>query len=77
MMGKFVTSKKAVFFSDFHYGFRSSRSIVLDGKSSQEYFGNADFPQGCILGLFSYYMTEDFPDDFISNVSIYGNDTTL
>ena len=30
-----------------------------------------------LISLFSYYMTEDFPDDFISNVSIYGNDTTL
>ena len=56
MMGKFVTSKKAVFFSDFHYGFSSSLSIVLDGKSSQEYFGNAGIPQGCILGLTPFLL---------------------
>ena len=30
-----------------------------------------------LVSLLSYYMTEDFPDDVISNVSIYGNDTTL
>ena len=39
------SQKKAVFFSDFHYGFRSSYSIVLDGKSSL---------------LFSCYVTEVF-----------------
>ena len=56
---------KCGLFSDFQYGFRSSRStsdlltivsdrisraFVLDGKSSQEYPGNTGVPQGSILG---------------------------
>ena len=52
--------------------------VVVDGKSSQEYPANAGFPQGSILGatLFLLYIN-DFPDDVISNIAIYTDDTTL
>ena len=52
--------------------------MVLDGKSSQEYTVNAGVPQGSILGptLFVLYIN-DLPDDFICNIAIYANDTTL
>ena len=52
--------------------------VVLGGKSSQEYPVNAEVPEGSILGptLFLLYIN-DLPDDFICNIAIYADDTTL
>ena len=52
--------------------------MVLDRKSSQEYPVNAGVPQGPILGttLFLLYIN-DLPDNVISDVAIYADDTTL
>ena len=52
--------------------------VVLDGKYSQEYSVNAGVPQGAILSptLFLLYIN-DLPDDFICDVAIYADDTTL
>ena len=52
--------------------------MVLDGKSSQEYPVNAEVPQRSTLGptLFLLYIS-DLPDDFIYNIGIYADDTTL
>ena len=51
--------------------------VVLNGKSSQEYPVNLGVPQGSILGptLFPLYIN-DFPDDVISDIAIYADDTT-
>ena len=50
--------------------------MVLDRTSSQEYSVNAF--QDSILGptFFPIYIN-DLPDDFILNIAIYANDTTL
>ena len=62
------------------FSFLSNRRlrVVLDGKSSQEYPVNAGVPQGSILGptLFLLYIN-DFPDDVISDIAIYADDTSL
>ena len=52
--------------------------VVLDVKSAQEYPGNADVPQGYVLGptLFQLYIN-DHPDDVICDIAIYSDDTTL
>ena len=50
----------------------------MDGRSSQEYPVNAGVPQGSIVGptLFLLYIN-NLPDDVISNIAIYADDTTL
>ena len=52
--------------------------MVLDGKSSEAYPVNAGVPQGSILGptLFLLYVN-DLPDDVISDIVIYADDSTL
>ena len=52
--------------------------VVLDGRSSQEYPVNAGVPQGSILGptLLLLYIN-DLPDDFICDIAIYADATTL
>ena len=52
--------------------------MVLDGTSSQEYPVNAGVSQGSILcpTLFLQYINEVI-DDFICNIAISADDTTL
>ena len=52
--------------------------MVLDGKSSKEYSGNAGIPPGPILGptLFLLYIN-DLSDDVICDTDVYADDTTL
>ena len=52
--------------------------VVLDGKSSQEYLVNAAVPQGSILGPARFLLyINDLPDDFICNIAVSADDTTL
>ena len=52
--------------------------MSLDGKTSQEYPVNVEVPQGSTLGptVFLLYINH-LPDDVISNIAIYADDTTL
>ena len=62
------------------YSFFSNRQlqVVLDGKSSQEYPVNVGVPQGSILGPTLFLLCiNDPPDDVISDIAIYADDTTL
>ena len=52
--------------------------MLLDWKSSQEYPVNAGVPQGSVLGsTLSPLYINDLHDDFICNITIYADDTTL
>ena len=53
-------------------------SVVLHGKSSQEYPVNAGVPQDFILApiLFLLYIN-DLRDNVICNIAIFADDTTL
>ena len=62
------------------YSFLSNRRlrVVLNGKFSQEYPINAGVAQGPILGpTLSLLYINYLPDDAISNIAIYADDTTL
>ena len=52
--------------------------MVLDGKSSQEHLVNVGVPQDYILGstIFLLYINV-LPNDTITNITIYADDTTL
>ena len=53
-------------------------SVVLDGKSSQDYPVNAGVLQGPILGLTLFLLyIGNLPDDVICNTAVYADDTTL
>ena len=52
--------------------------MVLDGKSSQEYPVNFGIPESSILGPTLFLLPiNDLPDDIISNIALYADDTTL
>ena len=52
--------------------------VVLDGRFLQEYPVKDRASLGFILGpAFFPLHISDLPDDFIRNIAIYANDTTL
>ena len=52
--------------------------MFLEGKPSQEYPVNVGVPQGSLVGptLLLLYIN-DLPEDVVSNIVIYADDTTL
>ena len=50
--------------------------VVLDGKSSYEYWVNTGVCRGSILGP-TLFLVYDLPNDVICNIFIYADDTTL
>ena len=66
--------------SDLILSFLSSSSlrVVLDGKFSQEYPGNAVVPLGSIRDPTPFLLyINDFLHNIICNIAIYADDTTL
>ena len=52
--------------------------MVLDGNSLQEYLGNARNPRESVFGSnFFLVCINGHPDDFIGNITIHADDTTL
>ena len=52
--------------------------MVLDGTSSQEYAVNDGVSQGSILSSTLFLLNiSNLPDDFICNIAISVDDTTL
>ena len=52
--------------------------MILDGKSSQEYPANARVRQGSSLGPTLFLLCIDgLPDNYVCNIAIYADDTTL
>ena len=52
--------------------------MVQDGKCSQEYPVDDEFPQGSILGPTLFLLDiNDLPDDVIYDIAIDADDTTL
>ena len=65
---------------DLIQSFLSNRQlkVVLDGQESACYSINAGVPQGSVLGpiLFLLFIN-DLPDDLLSQIAIYADDTTV
>ena len=60
--------------------FPNTRRLPVDlaGKSSQEYPVNSGVPQDSNRGLTLFLLhNNDLPDDVISNIAIYADDTPL